>query len=309
MNDSFALNPFIRIGTDGTVTIVVNKSEMGQGVFTSLPMLVAEELECDWASVRAEPAPVAPEYGHTIFGIQGTGGSTSVLSEWERMRRAGAEAKGMLVAAAADTWKVDRSLCRAENGGVIDASGRRLTYGELAGKASTMERPEDVPLKDPSAFTIIGTPRNRLDSPEKVNGKALFAVDMAIPGMLVALVARCPVFGGKVARLYADKAKAVPGVKEVVQIESGVAVVAENFWPATLGRRALDITWDEGPLAGLSTAGLREQYAALAGGPGAVARKEGDPERAFADAPRRVEAEYEVPFLAHAPMEPFRGCS
>lgn len=304
MPDSFALNPFVRIGTDGAVTIVVCHSEMGQGVFTSLPMLAAEELECDWDSVRVESAPVAPEYGHTLFGIQATGGSTSVMSEWERMRRAGADAREKLVAAAADVWKADKALCRAEKGAVIHSSGKRLAYGELAQKASAMPSPPDVPLKDPSAFTIIGTPRNRLDSREKVNGSAVFGIDMAIPGMLTALVARPPVFGGRMVRFNADKAKAVPGVREVVPIASGVAIVADNFWSANMGRRALEITWDEGPLAGLATGDMEKQYATLARSPGAVVRKDGDPDKAFAEAATRLEAEYEVPFLAQAPMEP-----
>jgi isoquinoline 1-oxidoreductase beta subunit len=304
MSASFSLNPFISISGDGLVTIVVNKSEMGQGVFTSLPMLAAEELECEWSRVRVEPAPVAPVYAHTMFGVQLTGGSTSILSERERMRHAGAEAREMLVAAAADTWGVSASECRAEQGVVTHTSGKTLTYGELSRKASTMPVPLDVPLKDPSAFTIVGTPKIRLDSPEKVNGKALFGIDVALPGMLTAVVARSPVFGGRVVGFNAEKARAVAGVREVVQVESGVAVVADTFWSANLGRRALEVTWDEGPDTAFSTTAQREQYAALAGAPGAVARKEGDPERAFAEAVRLVSAEYEAPYLAHAPMEP-----
>ncbi len=305
MSDVFSLNPFVRITGDGLVTIVVNKSEMGQGVFTSLPMLAAEELECDWDRVRVEPAPVAPVYSHTIFGVQATGGSTSILSEWERMRRAGAEAREMLVGAAADTWGAARSECHAAHGTVTHTSGKKLTYGELAQKASTMPVPRDVPLKDPSAFRIIGTPKSRLDSPEKVSGKALFGMDVARPGMLTAVVSRPPVFGGRVIRFNAEKAKAVPGVREVVQVESGVAVAADTFWSAELGRRALEVTWDEGPNAAFSTTAQREQYAALAQGPrGAVARIEGDPEKAFAEAAGLVSAEYEAPYLAHAPMEP-----
>jgi len=304
MNDSFALNPFIRIARDNSVTIVVNKSEMGQGVYTSLPMLVAEELECELTSVRVEPAPVEPVYSHTIFGIQATGGSTSILSEWERMRRVGAEAREMLVIAAADTWKVARASCRAEKGAVVHESGRRLTYGELAEKASAVPPPGEVPLKEPGAFKIIGTPTRRLDAAGKVAGKATFGIDVTIPGMLTAVIARPPVFGAKMKSFNAEKARAVPGVREVVEIESGVAVVADTFWPANVGRRALEITWDEGPLASLSTAAMREQYAGLARTPGDVARREGDPEKAFSGAARLVEAEYEVPYLAHAPMEP-----
>lgn len=303
MNDSFALNPFVRIARDNTVIVVVNKSEMGQGVYTSLPMLVAEELECELSSIRVEPAPVEPAYRHTLFGIQSTGGSTSILSEWDRMRRVGAGAREMLVTAAADTWKVSRASCRAEKGAVVHESGKRLTYGELAEKASAVPAPGEVPLKGPEAFKIIGRPTRRLDGADKVKGKAIFGMDVAIPGMLVAVIARPPVFGAKVKGFNAEKARAVAGV-EVVETASGVAVVADTFWPANLGRRALEITWDEGPLAALSTAAMREQYTGFAKTPGEVARREGDPEKAFSGAAKLVEAEYEVPYLAHAPMEP-----
>jgi isoquinoline 1-oxidoreductase beta subunit len=220
------------------------------------------------------------------------------------MRRVGAEAREMLVIAAADTWKVARASCRAEKGAVVHESGRRLTYGELAEKASAVPPPGEVPLKEPGAFKIIGTPTRRLDAAGKVAGKATFGIDVTIPGMLTAVIARPPVFGAKMKSFNAEKARAVPGVREVVEIESGVAVVADTFWPANVGRRALEITWDEGPLASLSTAAMREQYAGLARTPGDVARREGDPEKAFSGAARLVEAEYEVPYLAHAPMEP-----
>ncbi len=300
----FVLNAFIGIGTDDVVTILVNKSEMGQGVYTSLPMLIGEELECDWSKVRVEAAPVDSIYNHTVFGIQMTGGSTSVSSEWERMRKIGAIAREMLVAAAAGTWKVERTSCRAEKGRVTHPSGKMLTYGQLAQKAATMPVPQEVALKNPSAFKIIGRPIRRLDTPEKVNGKALFGLDATTPGMLTAVVARPPVFGGKVKSFDAEKAKAVPGVKEVIQIESGVAVVATNFWSANLGRRALEVVWDEGPLAKLSTATMREEYANLAKTPGSVARREGGPEAALTTTAKQIEAEYEVPYLAHAMMEP-----
>ena len=213
MNDSFALNPFVRIARDNTVIVVVNKSEMGQGVYTSLPMLVAEELECELSSIRVEPAPVEPAYRHTLFGIQSTGGSTSILSEWDRMRRVGAGAREMLVTAAADTWKVSRASCRAEKGAVVHESGKRLTYGELAEKASAVPAPGEVPLKGPEAFKIIGRPTRRLDGADKVKGKAIFGMDVAIPGMLVAVIARPPVFGAKVKGFNAEKARAVAGVK------------------------------------------------------------------------------------------------
>jgi len=302
---SFAPNAFIRIGTDDVVTIIVNKSEMGQGVYTSLPMLIAEELEVNWSKIRVEPAPVDPAYNHTEWGIQGTGGSTSVWSEWERLRKAGATARAMLVKAAADIWKVDPASCRAEKGFVIhNPTQRKISYGRLVEKASQMEPPKDVPLKEPKDFRIIGKPRRRLDTPEKTNGKAMFGIDVKVPGMLTAVVARPPVFGGKVKRFNADKARAVPGVKEVVQIDSGVAVIADGFWSAHEGRDALEIDWDEGPLAALSTSGMREQYMNLAKTPGAVARKEGNSESVLSKATRQLKVEYEVPYLAHACMEP-----
>jgi isoquinoline 1-oxidoreductase beta subunit len=298
------LNAFIHIGTDGVVTLINNKSEMGQGVYTSLPMLVAEELECDWASIRVEAAPVDPVYNHTMFGMQMTGGSTSIATEWERMRKMGAAAREMLLAAAADTWKVDKAGCHAERGTVVHSSGQKLSYGQLAEKAATMPVPQDVPLKDPSTFTIIGKPRGRLDTPEKINGTAVFGIDVKVPGALTAMIVRCPVFGGKLKSFDAVKAKAVPGVREVVPIEAGVAVIADGFWAARKGRAALDVTWDEGALAGLGSAGIREQFASLAKTPGAVARKEGEPEKVLATAAKQVSAEYEVPYLAHAMMEP-----
>lgn len=303
--EAVELNAFVRIGADEVITIRVNHSEMGQGVYTSLPMLVAEELECDWTKIRVEGAPVAQPYYHAEWGvIQGTGGSTSVSSEWKRLREMGATAREMLVAAAADTWKVDKTTCRAENGTVIHSSGKKATYGQLADKAAKMPVPEGIKLKDYSKFKIIGKPMKRLDTPEKTNGAGVFGIDVTIPDMLTAVVARLPVFGAKVASFKADKAKAIPGVREVVQVPSGVAVVATGFWPAITGRDALEIKWDEGPNAELSTDGMREQYAALAKAPGTVARKDGDPQQALQATAKLIDAEYEVPYLAHAPMEP-----
>jgi isoquinoline 1-oxidoreductase beta subunit len=301
----FKPNAFVRIGTDNIVTVVVNKSEMGQGVYTSLPMLVAEELEADWSKVRYEPAPVDAAYNHPVFGIQMTGGSTSTASEWDRFRQAGATARIMLIGAGAKNWNVDPASLRAENGHVINpATGIRASFGSLADVAATMTPPKDVPLKDPRDFKLIGKPTRRLDTPDKVNGAAQFGLDVAIPGMMTVLVARAPVFGGKVLSFNADKAKAVAGVKDVVQIPSGVAVVADGFWPAKQGRDKLEISWDDGPNGALSTAGMREQFAALAKTPGLVARKVGDPAKALTAAAKTIAAEFEVPYLAHATMEP-----
>ncbi len=303
---SFAPNAFICIGTDGGVTLIINKSEMGQGVHTSLPMLVAEELEVDWSMVRIEPAPVDPAYNHTQWGpVQGTGGSTSVRSEWDRLRQAGATAREMLIMAACDLWQADRKECLAASGFVIHTpSQRKLSYGQLAEKAARMNPPSNVPLKGPKDFKIIGRSMKRLDTPEKVAGKAVFGMDIKAPGLLTALIARPPVLGGKVKSFDATKARGIPGVKEVFLIDSGVAVVAEGFWAAQRGREALEISWDEGPLAALSTPELRSQYAALAKTPGMVARKLGNSEEALARSSKQLRAEYEVPYLAHACMEP-----
>lgn len=296
-------NAFIRIGRDDSVTLIINKSEMGQGVYTSLPMLLAEELACDWRTVRVEAAPVDPVYNHTTFGLQVTGGSTSVRTEWERLSKAGAAAREMLIAAAAKRWQVAPPSCRAENGRVIHSGGKSFTYGELAAEAAALPVPQDVRLKAPADYKIVGRSRARLDSPAKINGTAEFGLDVHVPGMVIALVARPPVFGGTVVDFRADKARAVPGVLDIVQVPSGVAVVATGFWPAKLGRELLEITWNEGEWAGLSTPGMREEYAGLAQKPGLVARREED-RQAMDKAAQRLTAEYEVPYLAHATMEP-----
>ena len=303
--ESFVPDAFIRIGSDETVTLIVPKAEMGQGVYTALPMLVAEELACDWQKIRVEAAPVRPAYNHTRWGpLQGTGGSSSIASEWERLRKAGAAAREMLVAAAAATWNVAGADCRAEDGRVLHPDKKALTFGQLAKKAGEMPVPGDVPLKDPSLFRIIGKPTLRLDTPEKTDGRAVFGLDARLPGMLTAVVARCPVFGGRVKSVDAARARAVPGVRDVFAVPSGVAVVADGFWPAKKGRDLLNIAWDEGEGAGLSTDALRERYKALVRTPGMIARKDGDPDAAIGGAFRRLDAEYEVPFLAHAMMEP-----
>jgi isoquinoline 1-oxidoreductase beta subunit len=300
----YAPNAFIRIGADDTVTLIINKSEMGQGVYTSLPMLIAEELECDWQKVVVEASPVAAIYNHTTFGAMVTGGSTSVRTEWERLSMAGAAARQMLIAAAGRRWQVEPASCRAENGRVLHASGKSLAYGELAEAAARLPVPTEIRLKSPGSYRLLGKPRRRLDSPAKIDGSAQFGLDVQLPGMLTAVIARPPVFGGKAVSLKSEKAKAIPGVQQVVQVPSGVAVVATGFWPAQKGREALEIVWDDGAGATLSTAGMREEYAKLARTAGLVARKEGDPETALATAARQLGAEYEVPYLAHATMEP-----
>ncbi len=302
----FIPNAFIRIGADDTVTIIVNKSEMGQGVYTSLPMLIAEELALDWSTIRIEPAPVDPAYNHTQWGpIQGTGGSTSIRSTWEQLRTAGATARVMLEMAAADIWQVDEKDCRAENGHIIHkGSNRKLSFGELVEKAADIEPPKDVTLKDPKDFKVIGRNKKRLDTPDKVHGKAVFGIDVMVPDMLTAVVARAPVFGGMVKSVNDKKAKEIPGVKAVVQIDSGVAVVADHFWAANLGREALEVEWDEGTLAALDTQNQGEQYVEMATKPGLIAAQRGDVQAALATAAQNIEAVYELPYLAHAPMEP-----
>jgi isoquinoline 1-oxidoreductase subunit beta len=301
----FAPNAFVRIGTDESIAVMANHSEMGQGVYTSLPMLLAEDLECDWSRVRVEPAPVDPVYNHSVYGVQMTGGSTTTTSEYERFRKMGAMARLMLIAAAAQSWKVDPQTCRAEKGYVIHAaSGKRASFGSLAQLASKQTPPTDIPLKDPKDFTLIGKPIHRLDTPSKADGTAQFGLDVYIPGMLTAVVARAPVFGGKITSFNADKAKAVPGVINVLQVPSGVAVLATGFWPAKLGREKLDITWEDGPGGDLSSLAMREEYAKTSRTPGIVARKVGDPAGALASAAKKITAEYEVPYLSHSMMEP-----
>jgi isoquinoline 1-oxidoreductase beta subunit len=302
---STALNAWLRIGTDESVLVLVDRSEMGQGVATSLPMLLAEELEADWSRITIEFAPAAKEYFNPLFGMQGTGGSTSTRAAWMPLRKAGAAAREMLVSAAAQTWNVPASECRAEKGAVVHpASNRRLTFGQLADRAATLPVPQDVPLKESQSWKLIGTPVRRLDTALKVDGSAEFGIDVKVPGMLVAVVARSPVFGGKVATMDDAKARAVPGVQNVVRISSGVAVVADGYWPAKKGRDALAITWDEGPTAAATSAGISRLLAQRAQQAGAVARHDGDPDGSLAGAASKVDAAYETPFLAHATMEP-----
>ena len=302
----FMPNGFIRIDPDGRVTLVMHKVEMGQGTYTSMPMLLAEELEVDLSQVRLEHAPPDDAlYAEPLFGVQETGGSTSVRGNWEPLRRAGATARSMLIAAAAETWQVEPSSCRAANGTVIHGpTGRSLTYGALVDRAARLLVPGDVALKDPKDFKLIGTPLKRLDTPDKVDGSAQFGIDVRLPGMKFAAVAACPVFGGKVASVDDAKAKALPGVQQVVRLEDAVAVVADDTWAAKRGLAALDIRWDEGPNANLSTADIVQQLATASQKAGVVARKQGDAAGAMAGAAQKVEAIYELPFLAHATMEP-----
>ena len=304
----FAPNAFLRIAPDNAVTVLVKHLEMGQGVYTGLPMLVAEELEVPWEQIRVESAPAdAKLYGNLAWGgtAQGTGGSTSLTNSWDQLRQAGAAAREMLIAAAAALWKVEPSALKAENGGVVyPQSQRRATYGELAAKAAELAPPQNVKLKAPADWKIIGKSLPRKDGQAKATGQAQFAGDLKLPGMLTALVVRPPLFGAKAKSVKADAARAVPGVEAVVQIPQGVAVVARDFWAAKKGRDALAVEWDESDAAKVSSDALREQYLALAKTAGAVAADRGDAAQALSKATKTLEATFTFPYLAHAPMEP-----
>ncbi|SCZ53052.1 xanthine dehydrogenase family protein molybdopterin-binding subunit [Thiohalomonas denitrificans] len=300
----FVPNAWVRIDPDGRITAIVGSSEMGQGVMTAIPMLLAEELEAEWSSIRAEFAPADKAYTNPVIGQQLTGGSAAVRGFWQPVREAGAAARMMLITAAAERWGVDESTCNAEKGEVVHPdSGRRAGYGELAEAAARLPVPESVFLKEPDEFRILGTSRARLDTPQKVDGSAIFAQDFYKPGMLTASVVRCPVFGGKVGKLDASAASAIPGVKEVVNLGDRVAVLAEGFWPAWQGRDALEIVWDEGDNSGLSSKSISRRFREALD-EGESLRSEGDPEAAFERAEQVIEATYEVPYLAHACMEP-----
>ncbi len=304
--EPFSPNAFIRISTDDVITIIVNKSEMGQGVYTSLPMLIAEELDADWTTIRIEPAPVAPEYAHPVFKMQITGGSTSIISSWQQFREAGATARAMLVDAAAREWDVDKAKLTTDNGHVVFGD-KRASYGELAMAAAELPVPTAAPLKDPKDFKIIGTNVKRIEGPSKVDGSAEFGMDISLPGMLTAVVAHAPVCGGTLVRFDASKAEAYPGVVKVKRIATGVAILAKDFWSARMARDLLEIEWDDGENGTLSTESLRAEYSALSEKAGNVAEDEGDTAGALAGAAKTLDAVYEVPYLAHAPMEPLNA--
>jgi len=301
-----APNAWVRISSDDQVTVLVDRSEMGQGVMTALPMLIAEELEADWERIATEFAPADSAYTNSLLGRQATGGSTAIRNAWRPLREAGATAKAMLVAAAAERWGVDPSDCEvAEQVVRHPGSGRSATFGDLAAEAAEQAVPDAVFLKEPKNFRLLGTAQDRLDAPAKVDGSARFGMDVQLDGLLTAQVVRCPVLGGKVRSFDASEAERVPGVKQVVAIDSGIAVIAEGFWPAQKGRDALSVEWDYGEHAGLSSSGIEKQFREAAeGGEAATAHSEGDADGALQGAAATVEAEYEVPFLAHACMEP-----
>ena len=298
-------NAFLKIAKDGSVTVQVKHLEFGQGVMTSLPMLVAEELACDWTKVRAELAPAAPVYAHTTFGMQMTGGSSSVINSWVQLRTVGAMARTMLISAAANQWKVDAAKCRAANGVVIGPSGQKANYGALADVAAALPVPDKVVLKDAKDFKIIGKPTRRTDAATKVNGAAKFGIDITakmLPNLHTAVVKHPPIFGARVGKVDASKVHGIPGVSHVVQTSNGVAVVAKTFWAAKKGCDALQVEWKMEDGVKVSTEDLKKSYRELAATTGPVA-KAGNVE-SLKTATKTVSAEYDVPYLAHAPMEP-----
>src|SRR6266852_932523 len=318
---TFSPNAWLELDSDGGVKIWCGKSEVGQGVCTALPMLVAEELCCDWRHVQVVQADLDPKYGDQL-----TGGSLSVRTSYENLRKAGAAAREMLISAAAIEWNVPHSECRAENSAVHHPStSRSFAYSQLFAAAAQLQPPADPPLKNPSDFRIVGKPTPRTDTPQKINGAARFGIDTRVPGMLIASVERCPVYGGTARTSNAEKVRKMPGVRAVFELKpahlthqfgdesgpgsrnyscAGVAVLADSTWAAMQARRLLKVEWNEPPFASESTASLREKMHLHASEPGTVIRNDGDFDKAHASAAKKLEAIYEVPFLAHATMEP-----
>jgi len=303
---AFEPSAYVRIGRDGKVTLIVAQVEMGQGTLTSMPMLIAEELEVDLANVALEQAPPSDKlYANPLIGFQVTGGSTSVRAFWTPLRAAGAAARMLLIRAAAETWGVEANGLSAVKGEVVDgASGRKLTYGALADKAATYPVPDKIALKDPKDFRLIGTPAKRLDTPSKVNGSAKFGIDVLLPGLKFAAVAASPVFGGKLKSVDDSKAMAVKGVRQIVKLDDAVAVIADHNGAARKGLAALTIAWDEGANAHFSSDDLVAGLSEAARTDGVVAVKQGDVAKAIEAAAHKVEAVYQQPLLAHAAMEP-----
>ncbi len=305
--DGFAPNAFIRIGGDGQIVLTMPYVEMGQGTYTAIPMLIAEELEVDLKQVRLEHAPPDEKlYGNPLLGgVQATGNSNAIRASWQPLREAGAIARTMLVSAAAKRWNVDPASCRAQSGEVLHAStGRSLKYGELAADAARMPVPESVVLKRPEDFRLIGTPAKRLDAPAKVNGTAVYGIDVRPPGVKIATLAQSPVFGGRLKSVDDTAATAVKGVRQIVRLDDAVAVVADHMGAAKKGLAALVIEWDDGPHAKLDTQEIVAELEKATLNSGPVAQNTGDVDKAIASAVTKVEAIYEVPFLAHATMEP-----
>src|SRR6202047_1957169 len=304
---TFTPNAFLRVGADNSVTVIAKHLEMGQGAYTGIATIVAEELDADWTQVRVESAPAdAKRYANLAFGtIQGTGGSSAMSNSWMQLREAGGKARAMLLAAAAKDWKVPVADLTVEKGVVYHAASKRQArFGALVKTAATLPVPEKVQLKDPKDFKLIGHPAPRVDAAAKSDGTAQFTLDVALPGMLVALLKRPPQFGATVKSFDPAAASAVPGVVKVVQVPRGVAVVAKSFWAAKQGRDALTVEWDDSKAEKRSSTAIMDEYRRLADQPALSARKDGDAAQAIKAAKRKVSASYDFPYLAHAPMEP-----
>jgi isoquinoline 1-oxidoreductase beta subunit len=301
----FAPNAFIRIDRSGRTTLVMPQVEMGQGVYTSIPMILAEELDADFSQVVLEHAPPNDRlYANPMLKYQVTGNSNSIRSFWEPLRRAGASARAMLIQAAAEQWSVDPTDCTAANGQVVHGeTGRKLSYGVLANAANTQIPPKDVRFKNPNEFVLIGRPLRRLDTPDKVNGKAVYGIDVMLPGMKFATLKACPVFGGKVAGVDDSAARKIPGVQKVVVLDDLVAVVGDHMWAARKGLDALIVDWEEGPNADLDLDQIWRDHRTASEKDGVVARSRGDAGKSVLVG-EKFEASYELPFLAHATMEP-----
>jgi isoquinoline 1-oxidoreductase subunit beta len=304
----FAPNAFIRIDSAGKTTLVMPQVEMGQGVYTSIPMILAEELDADFSQLTLQHAPPNDKlYGNPTFGLQVTGNSNSIRAFWKPLRDAGASARAMLVQAAAQQWQVEPASCTTSNGQVMHAeSGRKLSYGALAEAAGKQTPPKDVPLKDPKNFTLIGKPLKRLDTPDKTNGKAVYGIDAMLPGMKFATLKACPVFGGKVGKVDDSAARKIPGVQKIIVLDDLVAVVGDHMWAAKKGLEALVVTWDEGANANISSKDILQHLRAASEKDGAVAKSAGDIAKGLATG-ERFEASFELPFLAHAAMEPLNA--
>lgn len=300
---AFAPNAYLGIAKDNTVHIILAHVEMGQGIWTTLPMLIADELDCDWNKIKVGHAPPGAPYLHTVYGIQITGGSSTTWSEFDRYRQAGATARTLLITAAAQQWGVQPEACSTADGFII-AGDKKISYGEVADAAAKLPPPANVPLKPASEWKYIGKGRKRLDTGEKINGQAKFGMDIQFPGLLTALVSRSPVFGGKVKSFDAAKAKAIPGVKQVVKVPSGVAVIADHFWAAKRGRDSLKVEWDIDPALAIDSKKMWDDYRKIANTKGAVAAQKGDVTATMPQAASVIDAEYLLPYLAHAPMEP-----
>jgi isoquinoline 1-oxidoreductase subunit beta len=304
----FAPNAFIRIDSAGKTTLVMPQVEMGQGVYTSIPMILAEELDADFSQLTLQHAPPNDKlYGNPTFGLQVTGNSNSIRAFWMPLRNAGASARAMLVQAAAEQWQVEPAGCTTSNGEVTHKeSGRKLSYGALADAAGKQMPPKDVPLKDPKDFVLIGKPLKRLDTPDKTNGKAVYGIDAMLPGMKFATLAACPVFGGKVGKVDDSAAKKIPGVQKIVVLDDLVAVVGDHMWAAKKGLEALVVTWDEGANANISSKDIWQHLRAASEKDGAVAKSTGDIAKGLSTG-ERFDASFELPFLAHAAMEPLNA--